>query len=418
MSLLCLGLSHRTAPLALRERLHFSPASLTAALSERERYGIRELAVLSTCNRAEFYALADDAEALLALIEATSGLHRNAWLPHGYLYTEMDAARHLLRVAAGLDSLILGEPQIVGQVIEAARLAQAQKSAGPVLVALFRAAVRAGKRARSETAISRNPASISSVAAHLAQRVVRDLSAAQVLIIGAGEMAELAVEALRSRGARRIAVLNRTRERSERLVRRWGGTALAFADLPPALASADIVISSTSAPHIIVTREKASAALAQRPTRPLVFIDIAVPRDIDPDVSRLPNVHRYEIDDLKTQLGGALAERQGEIPKVEAIVAQELNTFAEWQRHADALRLIAELRARAEAIRRAELEKTLRQLPHLSQSERQRIEVLAASLVNKLLHHPTLRLKSANGHIAAYADAVRHLFALDNPEQA
>lgn len=255
--LLCLGLSHRTAPIALRERLHYSADTLKDTLNRR--VGWQELVLLSTCNRLELYAVArtEDSDSLIALIEDTSGVPRPDFDSHLYYYSGADTVPHLFRVAAGLDSLILGEPQILGQVTHAYETARKQSTTGPILSALFRSAIRTGKRARTETAISRDPASISSAAAKLAQNVVPNLGTAQVLIIGAGGMTELAMEALRSRGVKRISVISRTLERAEQLAARWGGQALTFDNLLETLVGADIVVSSTSAPHFIITPDTA-----------------------------------------------------------------------------------------------------------------------------------------------------------------
>ena len=433
MHILCLGLSHHTASVELRERLNYSHTALSAALSRfgcgrsARPQGLAELVILSTCNRLELYAavpetrLTDGDEALFAplldfLVETRSVPCADfAVQAHLFRYAGAEAVEHLCRVAAGLDSMILGEPQILGQVTEAYRAALAHGAAGPILSALFRAASRAGKRARTETAISRNPATISSVAVKLAEAAVGDLASKSVLILGAGEMAELAVEAARVRGEVQITVVNRTHAHAAELAQRWGARALTFEQLGDALAEADIVITSTGAPHFIVTTELAWAAVARRPARPLVLIDIAVPRNVDPAVSQLPNVHCYDIDDLQTRLNGAAADRQREVPRVEAIVAEEAAAFTNWLAKLEIAPVIAELRAKAEAIRRAEVEKTLRRLPGLGETEQQRIHALAESLVNKLLHDPTVRLKAeaGNGQAAEYAAAIRHLFALN-----
>jgi len=420
MTILCLGISHRTAPVEIRERLNTSSAALKTELHQiqnRSAADLKEFVILSTCNRLELYALAEteSVPALVKIIAETSGLPLAEVMAHLYQHSEREAVLHLSRVAAGLDSMILGEPQILGQVTEAYESAL-QQGAGPILSALFRAAIHAGKRARLETAIGRNPATVSSVAVKLAEKSVGDLSSAHVLIVGAGEMAELAVEALRARGTSEITVLNRTPDRAARLAQRWGGRALTFEQTTGALAAADIVITSTDAPHVLITSDLTRTALAPRPHRPLVFIDIAVPRDVDPDVGRLPNVSYYDIDDLETHLNGAVAEREREIPRVEAIVAEEAEKFLAWLREREVMPVIADLRLRADTIRRAEVEKTLRHLPHLSQAEQQRIEALAEALINKLLHEPMLRLKAegGNGHSAEYAAAVRYLFGLDD----
>ena len=318
MQILCLGLSHHTAPLDLRERLHYSPTALKAALA---RFGcghnacptgLIELAILSTCNRLELYAVshADRFEPLIDFVADTTGMAASDFEPHLYRHLNADAVQHLNRVAAGLDSMILGEPQILGQVTEAYELGLSQRSIGPVLSALLRAAIHTGKRARTETAISRNPASVSSVAAHLAESIVHDLSTAQIVVLGAGDMAELAVEALRKRQATHITVINRTHDRAAQLAARWDARALTFEQLTPALIAADIVITSTGAPHILIKPPLVQDVMAQRPDRPLIFIDIAVPRDVDPDVNRLPNVRCYDIDQLEARVNGSLAERQ------------------------------------------------------------------------------------------------------------
>ena len=429
MQILCLGLSHHTAPVEMRERLSYSPSALQAALArfgcgrDARPAGITELVILSTCNRLELYAVAPEASAeeqpyshLFAFVAETKGLSVSELAGTLYQLADRQAVEHLCRVAAGLDSMILGEPQILGQVAEAFQAARGQGAAGPVLSALFRTAIRTGKRARTETAISHNSVSVSAVAVKRAASAVGDLQAAHALVLGAGEMAELTVEALRARGTGHITVVNRTHERAADLAARWGAEALVFEQLPQALAQADIVITSTGAPHIIVKPDMVQAAQAFRPHRPLVFIDIAVPRDVDPDVRQIPNVHYYDIDDLETSLNGALAERQLEIPRVEALVAEEVAAFGEWLRGLDMAALIAALRAKAEALRRAEVEKTLSHLTRLDDTERQRIEALAEALVNKLLHAPTRRLKAGagNGHAAEYAAAARYLFELDS----
>jgi glutamyl-tRNA reductase len=423
MQILCLGLSHQTAPVELRERVSYHAGAQKAALA---RLGcghasrpaeLIELAILSTCNRLEFYALAhtDQVEPLLQFIGDTTNVSPSELMPYLYRYTQDGAVLHLGRVASGLDSMILGEPQILGQVTEAYELGLSQRSIGPVLSTLFRYAIHTGKRARTETAISRNPASTSSVAVRLAEETVGNLSIAQIVIVGAGEMAELAVEALRHHGAQHITVVNRTHARAQQLADRWQATALTFESLPDALGDADVVITSTGAPHILIKPPLVETVMQQRPDRPLVFIDIAVPRDVDPDVNRLPNVHCYDIDDLETRLTGSLEERQQEIPQVEAIIAAEADNFMSWLKSLEIMPVISDWRAKADAIRRAEVDKTLRQLKDLSEADRQRIEAMSEALVNKLLHDATLRLKAeaGNGHAAEYAAAVRHLFALN-----
>jgi glutamyl-tRNA reductase len=311
--------------------------------------------------------------------------------------------------------MILGEPQILGQVSAAHSVALKHGAAGPVLSALFRAAIRAGKRARAETGISRNTATVSSVAIKLAEKILGSLVARQILVLGAGDMAEAAIEALRKRGASEITVVSRTYARAAQLAENWGAQTLPFEKLREALAAADVALTSTGASHFLITPDLARAALGTRPARPLVFIDIAVPRDVDPEVRHLPNTHYFDIDDLKAHLNGALAERHQEVPRVEAIIAEETQAFIDWFSSIGISALIGDLRAKAEAIRRAELEKTLRRLPQLSEADRRRIETMTEALVNKLLHDPTQRLKAeaSLGQSCDYAAAARYLFALD-----
>jgi len=320
-------------------------------------------------------------------------------------------------VAAGLDSLVIGEPQILGQVTRALELARAQQTAGSILNRLFQAAIHVGKRTRTETAISRNPASVSSLAASLSERTVHHISEAQIVILGAGEMAELAAEALRKRGAQKILVVNRTLERAQVLIERWGAQATTFETLQTALESADILIASTGAPHTILSADMVKEAMKHRARRPLVLIDIAVPRDVDPAVRNIPHVKLYDIDHLNAQLENSLAQRMAEVPQVKTILAEELDLFDDYLRSVDMLPLIADLRQNAEAIRQSELEKTLRRLPDLTEAERDHIEALTQALVKKLLHAPTRRLhaEAASPRASELAAIVRTLFDLSDP---
>lgn len=421
MSLYCLGLNHTTAPICLREQVAFSDEQARLALARINDWGewfqISELVILSTCSRIELYA-ACDAPAPQAL-EAFLAEARQARVadlrPHRYCLEGAEAARHLFQVAAGLDSLVLGEPQILGQVTHALELARSQGAAGPLLNRLFQRAIHAGKRARAETGISRNPASISSLAAGLAERATPDLPAAQIVVLGAGEMAELAVEALRKRGAGRITVVNRSPQRAQELAARWNAQTIPFEALDRALAQADILIASTSAPHTVIGAELVQSAMRSRPARPLTLVDIALPRDIDPQAAALPNVQLYDIDHLNARLDRSLAERAAEAPRVEAILAEEQVEFLEFLHAQEMLPLIADLRRQAEAIRQAELEKTLRRLPNLNPAEQARIEALTVALVNKLLDPATRRLRAeaACSHAGEYATVARTLFCVE-----
>jgi len=420
MHIHCLGINHTTASVGLRERLAFNDDNLRAA---QARLGcgdlvdsFNELVILSTCNRIELYAVSAriDPDNLKVFLSEARGVPADEFTPHLYHYRDEDAIRHLLQVASGLDSLVLGEPQILGQVTNALEQARGAGSSGPLLSRLFQRAIHAGKRARTETHIARNPASVSSLAASLAEKSVHDLPRAQIVILGAGEMAELAVEALRKRGAAKVLVLNRTLERAESLAKRWQAEASTFERLDDALSTADVLVSSTGAPHTIINPAMVKRIMEIRPSRPLVMIDIAVPRDVDPGCNALPNVTVHDMDSLHARLEHSLAEREAEVPLVEAILNEEISKFMEFFKSLDMLPLIADLRQQAEAIRQAELNKTLRRLPDLDEAGRARIEALTQALVKKLLDTPTNRLRAQANTPSApeYADVARTLFGL------
>ncbi len=424
MRILCLGLSHTNTPVSLREKLAFSEDAIRAALARlscgQMASSIAEVVIISTCNRVEIYAASSKSTfaELEAFLSDVRGVAVHEF--HSYLvrFKDMDAVRHLFDVAAGLDSLVIGEPQILGQITRDLELARGQNTAGPVLNRLFQSAIHAGKRARAETGISRNPASVSSLAASLAERVVRPLAGAQIVILGAGEMAELAVEALRKRGAKQILVVNRTLERAQALTQRWDAQAATFENLNTALASADILIASTGAPHTLISSEMVGEAMKLRTERPLVLIDIAVPRDIDPDAANIPHVKLYDMDGLNAQLEDSLAHRMNEVPQVKNILEEELAQYENYLQSLDMLPLIADMRQTAEIIRRAELEKTLRRLPDLTETERARVEAMTQALVKKILDAPTQRLRAeaASPHAPEYAAVARTLFNLSDEQ--
>ncbi len=419
MRIYCVGINHRTAPIHLREKLTFDDPAVCAGLSRLGASAsgtIREAVLLSTCNRVEIYAAASGSpmEALESFLSQERGVPLPALRPHIYRYQDAEAVQHLLNVAAGLDSLVLGEPQILGQVRHALELARSAGAVGPLLNRVFESAVHAGKRARAETAISHNPASVASLAAALCERAHPNLKTAQVVVLGAGEMAELAVEAVRKHGVQKILVVNRTAERAEALAQRWSAETGSFEALSQILARADILISSTGASETLIHREMVAAALAERPHRPLVVIDIAVPRDVDPDVSEIPEVRLYDIDHLNAHLEKSLAKRSGEVPKVERILAEELAGIMEHLATVDMLPLIVGLRQQAETIRLNELEKSLRRMPDLTEQQRARIDAMSQALVKKLLEAPTrqLRVAATTPGASEQAALARRLFDL------
>jgi glutamyl-tRNA reductase len=421
MHILCLGLNHTTTPISLREQLSMNEEGIRAALSRlacgHDSTPLRELLLVSTCNRIELYAASKDLAfaSLEAFLSETRGLPAGQFKPYCYRLNDTTAAQHLFEVAAGLDSLVIGEPQILGQVTRALELARGQNTAGPVLNRLFQAAIHAGKRARAETSISRNPASVSSLAAAAADEALADLQAAKVLVLGAGEMAELTVESLRKRGVQSLCVVNRTLERASGLAERWGAEATTFEFLEERMRWADILVSSTGAPHLMVSADMVARAMDERAERPMLLIDIALPRDIDPEAANLRGVRLIDLDGLNARLEVSLSERMGEVPQVRNILEEELAGFEAYLRSLDVLPLIASLRRKAESIRQAEVEKTLRHLPDLSDSEIERIDAMTQALVKKLLETPTHRLRESGCERGPeVASAARTLFGLES----
>jgi glutamyl-tRNA reductase len=409
MSLLLIGLSHHVAPVELRERVAL-PGSRAAELATRLAATGGEAVCLSTCNRTELYLAPGQSEqagqnAFEALCQV-SGLDAELLRPVLYRLSDEAAALHLFRVAAGLDSMVPGEGEILGQV----RAAYESGETGSLLDRLFRQALHAGKKVRSETAIGENPASVSSAAAALAEQVFGDLSGCRVLLVGAGKIGELAARSLVSRGAEISLVANRSPERAGEIARRFGGEPLSLDRVGDELTRADVVLSSTGSPDFVLSRGDVERVLAKRKGRPLFLIDIAVPRDLDPDIHLLDGCYLYDIDDLESVVAESLAGRRQEAARAEAIVAQEADRFAAWQASRDVVPAIASLRARAEEIRAAELERAR----GLSEQERRAAESITARVLDKLLHLPTVRLKeaAAGADGAVYADAVRHLFDL------
>lgn len=428
MNILAIGLNHKTAPVEVRERLAFTGSRLRQALFAlaecRARHDgvLRESAILSTCNRTEIYALAEDAvrgrEYLVRFLSEQQGLPPAQFESPLYTCEDEEAVNHLFSVAAGIDSMIVGENEILGQVREAYSLASASKAVGPVLARLFRKSITVGKRARTETAIGRDAISISYAAVELAKKFFEDLSSCRALVVGAGETSELTLKNLMENGIGEISVINRTRRKAEAIARQCGGQALGFGRIAQALCSADIVISSTAAPHPVIRSQAVERAMGLRQQRPLLLVDIAVPRDVDREVSHIDNVHLYDIDDLEKVVETNLERRRRQIPKVRAIIHKEQTDFMAWFRALEVLPTITSLRARAEEIRLAELQKALRRLGPLPERQRSIVEALSLGIVNKLLHSPIVNLKGrANGQQSRlYAAVLQELFALEGGE--
>ena len=424
MQIIQVGLSHRTVPIEIRERLALSDTDVPAflrALGAGRNGGTgaaQEGAILSTCNRLEVYATVEDPEqgqqAIRDSLADVSGLSRTALDPHLDTCQGAAAVEHLCEVACGLDSMILGEAQIQGQVAQAYQSALCHETAGTAIHALFRTALQAGKRARTETAIARHAASISHAAVELASQIFDDLAKESILLVGAGEMAELAAKNLVDHGVGRLVVVNRSADRAARLARQFGAEAVAWDRLPQALWEADIVITSTSAPQVILGTDLVSTVMHERRNRFLFIIDIAVPRDVAPAVGDLHNVFLYDIDDLQKVVDANLEQRRREVPRVRAIVKQEVADFMAWFRALDVVPTIVDLRNHVECIRDVEVQWAMGKLGHLTHQEQNIVLALSQRIVNKILHGPTIRLKEhANDNSAhGYAEAIRDLFGL------
>jgi glutamyl-tRNA reductase len=416
VTLVVVGLSHKTAPLAVRESLAFPKERLPDALARaRQDAGLSEAMILSTCNRVEIYGQAADGAAPAMLDFLARWHERPAEELSRFVYTVTDeqAIRHAFRVAASLDSLVIGEPQILGQVKEAYEIAESAKSLGAGLSALRNRSLQAAKRARSETRIGENAVSVSYVAVELARKIFGSLKDRAVLIVGAGKMSVLSAKHLVAGGARATVLGGRSFDRAEELAAALGGQAVPFDALRLALGQADIVISSTGAPHLVISREDVEAAGRAR-KRPLFLIDIAVPRDVDPAVRELHNVFLYDLDDLKAVAEANLRERRKEAAAAEAIVEHEVRAFLDWQQSLDVVPVLAALRQRAEAIRREEVERARKHLGPLNAEQERALNAATAAIVNKLLHPPTAHLKEVarNGHATDLVDVVRKLFRL------
>jgi glutamyl-tRNA reductase len=418
--LLALGVSHKTAPLELRERLSLTEGRAVGALRElTEAAGIHEAAAISTCNRTELYLVVSDpveAESTaLGVLTRQAEIRPTELLGHLYSLRSGEAARHLLRVTAGLDSMIVGEVEIQGQVKRAYELALVEGATGPILNRLFRGALTAGGRARQETGISEKGLSIPSVAVELARRTLGDLGERRVLVIGAGETSELVARALVARGVATVFVANRHYDRAIGLAQRFAGTAVRFDELPEQLEAADIVVSATNSPHHIVERDDLAQVMETRGGRPLLLVDIAVPRDIEPACREIPGVSLHDIDDVQQIVERNASGREAEAKLAERIIEAELYRFERWLASLEVVPTISALRGRADEIVRRVLTENDPRWESLSEADRERVGAMAKAIASRLLHEPTLQMKRSAGSDDAYfyVSALRELFGLD-----
>jgi glutamyl-tRNA reductase len=416
--LLALGISHKTAPVALRERLAFTEAEASAFASQATATPeVREAVVISTCNRTEVYLVVGDpvrAESdVLGLLASRASIRPTELAEAIYSPRNCDAARQLYRVTAGLESMIVGEAEIQGQVKRAHESAMRAGATGPLSNRLFAAALTTGKRVRTETSIGASRVSIPSIAVDLALSVLGGLEERHVVVLGAGETSELTARALAEQGAGTIFVANRHADRALSLAQRFGGSVVGLDGLPDQLLRADIVLSSTSSPHPIVGRDELELVMRERQERPLLMIDIAVPRDIDSACGELEGVSLYDMDDLQAVVARNLSTRAGEAPRAQEIIEEEIHRFARWLGQLDTLPTVSALRAHGNQLVEAVLEENAGRWESASPRDLARIEAVARAVMSRLLHEPTIRLRSlseARGH--GSLELVRELFGL------
>jgi len=422
MELIVIGLNHRTAPIEILERLAFLDDRIETALHQAKSLpSLKENMILSTCNRVEMYAVARETEKaifdLKHFLSQFHGLSLKEFERSLYSFIGEEAARHIFRVASSLDSLVVGEPQISGQIKSAYEMAVETKTSGLILHRLLHRAFHVAKRVRTETKIGDSAVSVSSVAVELAEKIFGTLEKKTVLLIGAGEMCELAARHLVSGGVGKVLVTNRTYERATALAQEFKGEAVPFEEMNQGLRRVDIVISATDSPQHLILHDQVVKAMKDRKQKPIFFIDIADPRDIEPRVGDVENVYLYNIYDLKKVADENIKDREKEAQKAETIVQDEVVKFVNWYHSLEVTPTIISLRRKFDEIRKKELEKTLALHPNLSEKEKQSLEALTSAIINKILHSPLTLLKQTNEEVMAdYVDAIRTLFRL--PEKS
>jgi glutamyl-tRNA reductase len=414
MALTVVGINHRGASLDVRERIAYRPSEVGEVLASMRERGAREAVVLSTCNRTEFYVVEDGADVVPAVWSALSARLGGEASGYGYVRRDKEAVAHLFSVASGLDSMVLGEAQIHGQVRDAWETSRAHS--GPILNRLFQTSLLVAGRVRNETSITRGAASVSSASVQLAKQIFGSLAGKRAMVLGAGEMAELALECLADQGVRTSIVANRTYDHAVEVAQRHGAMAVHYDECWSALSEVDVLVCSTAAPHAVVFVDHVKPALAARGDQPLCILDIALPRDVDPAVGDLANVFLYNLDDLQAVVSANLERRRSELPTAEELIGGEVAKYWDWVAGLAAVPVLTEMRERMDAVRAQEVEHALRRLRHLSDADRAAVEELSKSLMNKFLHSPTVKLRAAaaNGRGLGIVDAVRYLFGLES----
>jgi glutamyl-tRNA reductase len=416
-NIVVVGVNHKTAPVDIREKIAFQEHIISNSLKKISSFSqITECLILSTCNRVEIYAVGEESpeeivDAVLQFISEFHNIDKEQFKDYLYIHKNRDAIRHIFRVGASLDSMVVGEPQILGQLKDAYRIATENKTTKIILNKLLHKAFFVAKKVRTETKISNSAVSISFAAVELAKRIFEDLFDKKILLIGAGEMCELAAKHLLTNGANEIFVANRTFERAENLAKEFNGEAIKFEHIYMFLERVDIVISSTGAPHYILNYDKVKDVIKARKYKPIFMIDIAVPRDIDPKINELENIYLYDIDDLKQVVEKNWEARKNEAEKAELIVMQEADVFMEWIESLNVIPVIKKLRENFEQTRQNETEKILKKLNGLDDNQRELIEYLTKAIINKILHAPTVNLKK-NRENSYYIEAIKNIFQI------
>lgn len=418
MKALVIGLNHKTADVNVREKFAFNGPKLEQGLlALKELPEVQEAIILSTCNRVELYANVKDtqkaSESIKTFLSRFHNIERNALENALYIYEDINAARHVFRVASSLDSMVIGEPQILGQLKDAFEIALGKKTTGILLNKLMKKAISVAKRVRTETRIAENAVSISFAAVELAKKIFTDLSKKIFMLLGAGEMAELAAKHLITTGVKEVLVSNRTYERACDLANELKGRAVKFEEFINEMVRTDIVICSTGAPNYILTKSQMQKVMKERKQKQVFLIDISVPRNIDPEINNIDNVYLYNIDDLQEVVDTNLFERKKEAEKAERIVDEEVETFSKWQSSLDSVPTIKALRAKAEEIKKEELFRLLNKLPGLGEKEKEAIEYMANAIVNKLIHPPTAALKESLEDKELLSAVIKKLYGIN-----
>ncbi|EXX89363.1 glutamyl-tRNA reductase [Paenibacillus darwinianus] len=422
MHIIAVGLNYRTAPVEVRERFTFSEQELPEAIRQlKQTKSILEGVIVATCNRTELYAVTDRhhlcGHYIRSFMEQWFGLPRDSFTDHLYMYEDDKAIEHLFRVTSGLDSMVIGETQILGQVRDAFLLAQEQKATGTLFNMLFKQSVTTAKRAHAETSIGEAAVSVSYAAVELGKRIFGRFNGKTVMIVGAGKMSELTAKHLYANGAERVLVVNRTYDRAVELADKFNGVAMTLEEARHRLHEADVVISSTGSQEFVLNKEMVEREMERRKSRPLFMIDIAVPRDLDPTIASVPNVFLYDIDDLEGIVESNLEQRRKEAVKIEAMIADEIEQFRRWYRTLGVVPLIRSLQTKAEAIHEETMDSLMKKLPNLDEHEMKVIRKLTKSIVNQMMHDPILRIKEMAGEKRAdeAMDMFVKLFALEEP---